>query len=245
MEEGADGGADGLGVVQVDGGVGEDYGVGAAWASAQRSTVPAVPGVPDVGEDGDQLGPGGDDLLEGRVQEAADADDPLRGDGLGDLGEDGVGGVVDTGSGGERGLDDRGVPLGGLDGGEELDEGRFPARPAVLDGLTDGLRALGDEEAVLAPEVALGEPPGGDDARGTRGDQLGGDHEVRRFSLRVFEVFEGDGDFGADAPGPAGARACGSGQRYCGLEDQAAAFGALTSKPAEPSARPRPARRTR
>lgn len=175
MEERAHGRAHGLGVVQVHGGVGEDDRVGARGVGAAQHRT-GVPGVPYVRQDGDQLRPGGDDGFEGRVQEAADADQALRGDGLGHVGQDLAVGEMHPGARRVGGLDDGFVPLGGLDGDEELDEGRLAVAAAVVRCLTYGLRPLGDEPALLAAEVAPGQPPGGGDPWRSRGDQFGGDH---------------------------------------------------------------------
>lgn len=138
MEERTDRGAHGLGVVQVDGGVGQDDRVGAGGVRAAQYGA-GVAGVADVREHGDQLGPRLEDLLERRVQEPADPDEPLRGDGLRDLGEHLVVRVVHPGPGVAGGGHDVRVPLRGLDGGEQLDERalpptgapRPPARPAA------------------------------------------------------------------------------------------------------------------
>ena len=54
VEEGADGGPYGLGVVQVHGGVGEDDGLGAGGVRAPQHGA-GVAGVADVGEYGDEL----------------------------------------------------------------------------------------------------------------------------------------------------------------------------------------------
>lgn len=102
-------------------------------ASAQRRTVPAVPGVPDVREYGDQPRPGLEDLLEGHVQEPADPDESLRGDGRRDVRDHVLGGEVHAGPGVPGLPHDVGVPLGGVRRHEELDQrlAAFPRCPAA------------------------------------------------------------------------------------------------------------------
>src|SRR5690606_23858669 len=127
VEQRADGGAYGLGVVQIHGGVGEDDGLGSGGVGAAQHGA-GVPGVAYVREDGDEAGPGGEDLLERCVQEPAHPDESLRGDGGGDVGDDLLGGQVHAGTGVPGRADDVGVPLGGPGCGEQLHErGGVPA----------------------------------------------------------------------------------------------------------------------
>lgn len=188
-------------------------------ASAQRSTVPAVAGVAHVGEDGHQAGLRGEDLLERRVQEAADTDQALRGDGLGDVGEHVRVGEVDPGTGRVGGVDDLRVAVRGFHRGEQLDQRGFAVGAPVCGGLAHGLRSLGDEPALLDAEVPLGQPPGGGDAGRTRGDQFGDAHGRRRASLRaaglgrVRRIRVTRRERTCDAPDPQAAGACGCGSR--------------------------------
>ena len=85
VEQRTDRGADRLGVVEVDGGVGEHDRVGAGGVGAAQHGA-GVARVAYVGEDGDELGRAARISSKGG-QEAADADEALRGDGLRDVGE--------------------------------------------------------------------------------------------------------------------------------------------------------------
>ncbi len=174
MEQAADGGPDGLRVVEVHGGVGEHHGVGPGRVGGAQHGA-GVPGVADVGQHGDQLRPGGQHLGERGVDEATEGDDALRGHGVADPGDHLVRGGEHRQPLGQRGLDDPGVPFGGLDRGVHLDDGMLvrTRQPPERDGLAHGLRALDEEAALLAALAALGEPPGGDDARRTQGGEQG------------------------------------------------------------------------
>ena len=86
-----------------------------------------------------------------------------------------------------RPVDDLRVAVGGLGRREELEQhgaGRHAGR-CRCDGLPYGLRALGEETAVLGAEVAPYQPPRRGDACGARGDQVGGAHGRRLTSWFV------------------------------------------------------------
>ena len=138
---------DGLGVVGVDAAAGEHDAIGAGRIGGADHRA-GVAGVADVGADGEQAGVherGNRD-----VQEVADRDDAGRGDGVGERRQ---GAVVDDGPG-PGGLTPRGVPLGGLTGGEHLGHAALD-----LEGGLDGLRAVGKEEPTLGSDRAAAELP--------------------------------------------------------------------------------------
>jgi hypothetical protein len=167
VEQAAGGGPYGLGVVQVHRGVGEDHRVRPGGVRAAQHGA-GVAGVADIGQYGHQPGAGGEDVLERRVQEAAQPDDALRGDGVGHLRDDLGCRRQDGYAGGVGRRHDVRVPLGRVRRHVHLDQ--------VRDRFADGLRALGDEAALLAAEAALGQAVGGGHAGRAEGGQLRAGH---------------------------------------------------------------------
>ena len=158
MPEAADRGPHGLVVVGVDAVAGEHDRIGAGGVRAADHGA-GVAGVAHVGADDEDLWfrDARRSLLnhrrQGYVEEAAGRDDALRGDRPAE-GGDRV--VVDEGPGDARVVDrlaECGVLLAGLEGREHLDHA------AGVERLGQRLGALGEEQPVLGPGIATGEPP--------------------------------------------------------------------------------------
>ena len=90
VEEGSRRRADGLGVVDVHAGAGQDDGVGAGGVGRPEHGA-GVAGVADLAQHGNQPRAGVEHLLKADVQEAADGDNALRGDRVRHRGEHFVG----------------------------------------------------------------------------------------------------------------------------------------------------------
>ena len=173
VEQAADAGPDGLGVVGVDGRTRQHDAVGAGGVGRPDHGA-GVAGVADVGADGDEAG-AFDQRRQRDVEEAADRDHAGRGDRVGQGRE---GAVVDDGPR-RGGVAPRGVPLGRLDRREHLDD-------AAVDGQggLDGLRTVGKEEPPLGTYRAAAELPGLLDAGVARRQGDDGSRQAETLSSR-------------------------------------------------------------
>ena len=155
VEQASGGGTHALAVVGIHGRVRENddvrpRGVGGA------QYRPGVAGVAHVGEDDRQTHVG--DLLQGDVDELADRDDPLRGDGLRQFGHHVQADLMRGDPGRVGGVHQVDVALHGLRRGVDLEHA---APTAVHRGerLPHSLRALREEAPLTLAEGAFGEPP--------------------------------------------------------------------------------------
>ena len=150
MEEGSRRRTDGLGVVDVHAGCGQDDGVRAGRVGRPEHGS-GVAGVADLAQHGNQLRAGVEYLLKAHVQETADRENALRGDRVRHRGEHFVGGEV--GGGALRECLQVRVPVeAGLARVDLIDDAGLPRGNPLLvqrQGLPDGLRTLRQELAAL------------------------------------------------------------------------------------------------
>ena len=150
MEEGSRRRTDGLGVVDVHAGRGQDDGVRARRVGGPEHGA-GVAGVPDLAQHGNQPRAGVEHLIEAHVQEAADGENALRGDRVRHRGEHFVGGEVGGGALRER-LQVRVPVQAGLARVDLVDDAGLPRCHPLLvqdEGFPDRLWSLRQELAAL------------------------------------------------------------------------------------------------
>ncbi|CAH0324781.1 hypothetical protein SRABI128_05056 [Microbacterium sp. Bi128] len=144
MEQGTRRRPHGLGVVDVHARAGQDDSVGAGGVGRPQHGA-GVAGVPDLAQDGNQPRAGVEHVLKADVQEAADGNDALWGDGVRHRSDHFVGCEVRVGSLGQL-LQLRVAVQAGLGGVHLIDDAGLPRGdplPVQDQGLTDRLRAFG------------------------------------------------------------------------------------------------------